>query len=263
VGIEELEFHIARTRDELEQALRFVYQVYERVGYVEPTAAGIRFGAHNLLPETRTFVATLGAEVVATVTLVFDSPLGLPMDSVYGAELDRLRDAGRKLVEVTMLADRRASGPRTLPVVLKLTKILFDYARERNPSDDLVIAVHPRHEAFYSRLLYFEPLGPLRTYAAVRDNPAVALRLDLRGIEQRCAHDERIRRLYFSATTPGEIFDDALHLTADDARYLSALDPQVLLDAPVPALAYLERLYPGLCAEFEPTVALLPFTVEC
>ena len=211
--LEDLDFHVARTRRELESAYGLVHTSYERAGLVDAHGTGLRFGPHNFLPDTRTFVATLHGDVVATVTLVFDSPLGLPMDAVYGDVLGPLRADGRRLVEVTMLADRRASGRRTLPIVLRLTKILFDYAREQAESDDLVVAVHPRHQAFYERLLYFEAIGERRSYVSVRGNPAVALRLDLIDVAERCRDDARVQRLYFSQPTPAETFADPLRLT--------------------------------------------------
>ena len=246
MGIEELDFHVAHSREELERAFRLVYRTYLRAGYLEAHPSEVRFGPHNFLPATRTFVATLRNEVVATVTLVFDSPLGVPMESIYKAELEALRHAGRRLVEVTMLADRRSIGPRTLPIVLRLTKILFDFARDQNPSDDLVIAVHPHHVAFYKRFLYFEALGPLRSYAGVRGNPAVALRLNIQDVERRCSEDPRVGRLYLRIPTPPETFVDPVVLTSDDVMYFYGLMPEVLLSASLCFRRVLQGLYPPL-----------------
>jgi hypothetical protein len=55
----------------------------------------------------------------ATVSLVFDSPAGLPCDEVHGAELAPLRAQGRRLAEVTRLAiDPAHAGDKTLLVQL-------------------------------------------------------------------------------------------------------------------------------------------------
>jgi hypothetical protein len=48
----------------------------------------------------------------------------------------------------------------------------------RNDGDSYVIAVNPRHRKFYTKIIGFVPLGPMRSYAAVQDAPAEAFLLD-------------------------------------------------------------------------------------
>ncbi len=45
MGVDELNFHVARSRDELERAFRLVYGTYLQAGYVDPDPSGIRFGS--------------------------------------------------------------------------------------------------------------------------------------------------------------------------------------------------------------------------
>jgi hypothetical protein len=149
----------AASRDEFEQAFALVYQNYLRRGYVSPSSSQIRLSKFNIVPETATFVGVLNGQVIATVSLVPDSMLGLPMDDIYADRLRPLRDTGRRLTEVTMLADRRLEINRTLPMLLSLMKLVFDYARTQLMADDICITINPRHEAFYRRYMLFMDLG--------------------------------------------------------------------------------------------------------
>ena len=92
---------------------------------MQPDPAGIRLSIHYALPTTRTFVAVLGSDVIATISLFCDSPLGLPMDDLYEQELRALRRQGRCIGEVGMLADRRRSLSRSVPVFLALMKRVY------------------------------------------------------------------------------------------------------------------------------------------
>ena len=185
-----LEFGPAETFEELKDAYRLVYHSYLGRDYIEPNPAGMRFWVHNLLPETATFVAKLGGAVVSTVSLVVDSPLGLPMDKVYRHELSNLRTDGHRLGEVTMLADRRRRFARAVPVVVALFRLILDYARSL-PLTELCITINPRHEGFYRKVLHFEELGELKRYQSVRDNPALAKYLSLARLDELIVSDSR------------------------------------------------------------------------
>jgi hypothetical protein len=51
--------------------------------------------------------------------------------------------------------------------------------------DELLIAVHPKHVAFYKNYWGFDTIGGQRDYPQVCGNPAVALCLNLHGLEAR------------------------------------------------------------------------------
>jgi len=145
---------IAQTKEELEAAYQLVYDVYAKDRYIKPNAWGLHVTLFHLLPQTKTFVATLGGEMVGTATVVPDSLFGLPLESLFGEEVkplqslgilasrftlqllgyllerknDRLfhelvqgyRAQGRRMAEVTSLVvhkDQR--NPRLLPDLLK------------------------------------------------------------------------------------------------------------------------------------------------
>ncbi|GEM_PF-1841593 len=217
-------FGPARSLEELKQAYGLVHTSYLSRGYIEASQSGLRFGFHNLLPETVTLVAVLRGMVIATVSLVVDSPWGLPMDEIYGEELSPLRKRGERLGEVTMLADRRREFRRTLPMVLALFRLLTDYARKVAGLDQLCITLNPRHSEFYGRLLHFEPLGPEKQYPSVQDNPALAMRFELGALAKLVQEDARYGGMYRRTEGIQRVsFGERHILTGPEGRELAKL----------------------------------------
>ncbi|MFH0724908.1 MAG: hypothetical protein V2B19_00890 [Pseudomonadota bacterium] len=143
----------------------------------------MRLSLFHALPETTTFVGKKDDAVVHTLTLFQDSALGLPMDSVYKAELDGLRVQGRKIAEVGALAAHPDIQYNDQTALMHGNKIMRSYGRNHLGVDDLVIAINPKHRWFYEHVLLFEKIGDLTYYDYVKKAPAVAYRLDLRSIE--------------------------------------------------------------------------------
>ena len=116
---------------------------------------------------------------IGALTVVFDSPVGLPADRLYRPELDALRASGRRVAEVTSLAvaDEAGTGGGT-EVLVKLFNHAYFVARGIRGATDFVITVNPRHVRFYERLMLFSQAGPEREYDKVGGAPAVLMRLD-------------------------------------------------------------------------------------
>jgi hypothetical protein len=178
-----LDVGLATTREALDAASRLVHACYVRRGYVTPSDDGRHVSPYLAMPSTAVFVARAEDAVVATVSLIVDSPLQLPSDELYAAELAAFRAAGRRLAEVSALAvdeDWRGAALGTLRTLVQVVGI---YGRDIAGVDDLCIAVHPRHAPFYERLLRFRRFGDLRAYDAVNGAPALGLRLDLHQLD--------------------------------------------------------------------------------
>ena len=171
--------HVVTTLDDRRAALQLVYQSYIGAGLIEPNASRMRVTPHHLLRTTHTFNAVRDREVIATMTLVADSPYGLPMECIFSENVAQRRTRGISVAEVTCLADLGKQGKCGFSVLVKLMGLVTQFA-VRNEVDELLIAVHPRHAKFYQRFLAFEPMGDERTYPAVRNHPAIPLRMDLR-----------------------------------------------------------------------------------
>ena len=252
-----VQFEIARSVQDLEAAYHLVHDAYVRVELIDPDPSGIRASIFNALPDTATFVAKLRGDVISTLTLVPDSPVGLPMDQVYKPEVDRLRQAGRKLGEVSMLCDRRTVERKTfrdrvLSVFLGLSKVMTQYAMRKVHLSDLLIVVHPHHARFYTRYLPFERFAEDRSYASVKGNPAVPLRVDLSRADDP---DKTVSKRY-EPFVGAKVSEESLahhKLNPEDIRDLFVLKTNALRDAPPEARQYVLSLYglteqtAGLC----------------
>ena len=153
---ENIIYSIARTRNELAQAFALVYKEYEHRGYIpKGYKSNMRMSLYNALPSTVTFVGMQGTKVVATVTLIPDTAMGIPMDKIYHDELAPFRKKGLRIAEVSQLSiDAKLFPPgwfsmfnfEKLMLVFKLFKVVFDYARFEDRLDELCIAVNPKHQ---------------------------------------------------------------------------------------------------------------------
>ncbi len=181
----------ASKRGEFERAFALLAAKYQARGYDEPSGKAFRFTPHHALPGTLTFVAQDGERVVATLSMVPDSPLlRLPMESIYGEEIARLRREGRNLAEVTSLASD-GLGPREfLRVFAALIKLAIQ-THLRRGGDSWVITINPRHRGFYRRAMGFVPIGPRRPHPSVRAHPAEPFLLDAELIAARAPDGHR------------------------------------------------------------------------
>lgn len=169
-----IEVKIASTECEWEQAFQLAAASYQARGYETPGTSRLRFTPYHALPDTLTLVAKHHDEVVATLAIVQDNALlGLPMEGVYAEEIQQLRNEGRKLFEVTTLADAGLGIREFVQTFIRLIQLATQYHTSHG-GDAGVIAVNPRHRSFYTRVMGFVRLGPCRTYAAVQDHPAEA-----------------------------------------------------------------------------------------
>ena len=172
-----LDFGLAADRPTLEQAFRLQHDQYVAHGYMDAHPSGWRLSLHNALSATHVFVARRGGRVVGTMTLIADSPLGLPMDEIYTDELRSLRERRGTLAEVSALAmdpEYQSSG---VPILLRMIRMLVIHAAQT--VSDLCITVNPHHADFYRKAFHFQDIGGLKRYGKVNGAPAVALRLDL------------------------------------------------------------------------------------
>jgi hypothetical protein len=182
---QDLRFKIAETVGEFEGAYRLVHDIYVREGYMDAQPGGMRVTPFSLEPGAITFIGCEHNKVLLTVTLFRDASQGLPMDSIYKAELDMLRSSKRKIVEVGALAVESSAQLKFHSSVMMLFKFVLLYVWRQLLVDDMVVVINPKHQSFYERVLSFRPLGPEKAYGSVRGNPAIALRLDLKWDKKR------------------------------------------------------------------------------
>ena len=181
--VSETHYKIASSLAERTEAYRLVYQNYVRKGLIEPNRYELRVTPYHLLPTTNTFLAIRDGEVLATVTLIGDGELGLPMESIYGREVEAARERGLYVGEVTCLATHELDFQAFLPVFVRLTRLMAQHARAYG-MDQFLIATHPKHARFYQRFMGFHQIGGYKDYPSVQNAPAVACCLDFIKIDR-------------------------------------------------------------------------------
>lgn len=175
--IQTVEYKVADSPTERRDAFRLVYDQYIAAGLMPPNRHRVRVTPFHLLPTTQVFVAYERGGIVATMSLVGDGGLGLPMESIYGDEVMRRRRDGLRISEVSCLADRLPDRHHFLSVFCGLSRVLAQFAR-RQGYHQLLVVCHPRHSAFYRRYLGFELIGSVSHCPHVQNHPAVPLCLD-------------------------------------------------------------------------------------
>lgn len=235
----------AGNRAELDEVYRLVYESYRQREYLPEHPCKMRMTLFNALPEAVTFLGMYQGQVIATVSLIPDSPAGLPMEEIYADKIAELRASGRRMAEVTMLADRRLDIRRTLPLLLELMKLIFDYGRRVLQATDLCITINPRHDEFYRRYLLFEDLGTLRAYPSVQNHPAIARRLNLENVRAKCENHSLLMRVFFENPTPESVFAERYRLGAEDVEYYAERLP-IVSEASARLIAEVRGFYPDL-----------------
>jgi hypothetical protein len=172
-----------------------VHDAYVKAGLALANPCGLRVTPYQLLPTTEILIAAQGGRVICTMSLVRDGRLGLPLEELYAEQVAARRQRGLRLAEVSCFADyqpeRKAWFSRTIAVM----RLAAQCSIARG-LDEVLIAVHPKHTAFYERFLGFEVVGEERTYATVLGHPAVLMSLDLHGLGDR--HPRSYARLFGS-----------------------------------------------------------------
>jgi hypothetical protein len=167
----------ATTDQDLLESLRLVQRRYELRGYLPGGADHADLTLYHVLPGSRTILIKAAERIVATATYVPDSPLGLPSERVFGPEVDEIRSAGRRLVEISGLAiEESVRAHDRAKLAVWLFQTIEDLARSSGNTDDLVITVNPRHVPYYSGRLGFNQVAGPRPFAAVQGADAVLLR---------------------------------------------------------------------------------------
>lgn len=173
-AMRQLKFGLARSRNELTQSFRLVFESYYDAGLVEETPSGIRLTPYHLLPTSEVLVAKLDETVTSTLSMFGDGYLGVPMQTMYPEQIQGLRDQGLRIAEIGCLADRRKSPVRFMDAFIQLGRLLAQVCHVRG-IDALVAVMHPKHARLYQRVMGFRQIGNLSQCPYANDNPAVAL----------------------------------------------------------------------------------------
>jgi len=214
----EIDLCVASTREQREAVFELIYQSYRDAGLCEPDSTELRVTPYQLLPTTDILFAQLREEVVCTLSLVRDGALGLPIEDLYAEQVEERRAEGLRLAEVSCLADCRRDRSRFFELFCDLSRLMVQLA-EKQDVDQLLIVVHPRHAALYTRYMAFKRIGERRDYSTVNGNPAVPLCLDLNEIR---ANHPPCWEKFFGEKIPAE-FLQSKPISFADREYFQSL----------------------------------------
>lgn len=134
--------------------------------------------------------------LMGTVTLGIDSPVGILADEVFKDQIDIYRARGAKVCEISKLAfDPTVRSKLALG---SLFHILYIYAHHMYGCTDAFIEINPRHRRYYEHMLGF------RTQTEVRQNPRVDAPAYLLWLNLGHMNDEIIRLGGSSETATNE-----------------------------------------------------------
>jgi len=216
---------------EFDGAFRRLYQSYRQRGMALPHHKQMRLTRYHLLPTTRVFVARNGRQIIGTLSLVEDGPVGIPMRLIFDDAVDDLTRDTTRIAEATCLAVHEGV-PQGLDVVHRLMGLAAQAAHRRGVAR-IVIAVHPRHAPFYVRSAGFRVFANTRPYPTVGGLPAVALQLNVATLHE---DNPAVYRRYFGMEFSPIALSGSM-VPAYTLRRLTALWHSLHVESPEPTAA--------------------------
>ncbi|VAX35407.1 hypothetical protein MNBD_UNCLBAC01-831 [hydrothermal vent metagenome] len=248
-----IDYRVARTRQELELAYELVYKEYFKKGYINEDSFKLRLSIHNILPQATTFIAKVENSVVATATVIPNSPLGLPIDDMYTEEISLFRKHNKKFCEVIMLASNTELfrdgtsmmlNAKKMFFIFFLFKRIFDYAKNYLKLDYIFISVTPKHGLTYD-YLHFTDIGPVKSYASINGTSGVGKCLKISSAEKDIQKEKSgLHKMFFSKKTDPEKFENKTILSLQDIKDIFIDKTNILPQATEEQLNYIKQCYP-------------------
>lgn len=195
-----LTFELARTRDDIEAAFKLLHDAYVEQGFIDPQPSGMRLIVQHALPTTSILVAKLNDKVIGTISVMRDTPLGLPMEKVF--DISNLKLQGKRVAELSCLAIhpdfRRKMGGN---IFFPLTLFAATYSMNSFGTDYLVWNLYPHHADFYNAIFGSTHLnGDKKICKDYLGAPAAGIQVDLSNVEifakKKYAHKDVKRNLH-------------------------------------------------------------------
>jgi hypothetical protein len=181
---------LAQGPEEIEAADRLVFQNYVNLYWPDDIEA---FHKNKYLSSSARHVGVAidAGRVIATMSMVADSALGLPSDAFRPEPLRRFRQAKGRLGEMTSFAtDQSVRQPMSL--VMLLFKFFFQYSFYYADVDRVVASCRTRHADFYEKHLGFEKLMPAAPHPYAGNVVCQFVTLDMLAVHERarCRYGE-------------------------------------------------------------------------
>jgi hypothetical protein len=147
---------LAKSKADLEAVFRLQHESYVSRGLMRPDSSGLRCTVFHFLPQTNHVVIKFKGKVVGSVTLIADSPLGIPADKFFTSEIDQSRKKGQKLVELSSFVVDRSFKSASKGLIHLLMKFSFNYVRRFMGATELIVTVHPTQIEMFCANWYFQ-----------------------------------------------------------------------------------------------------------
>jgi hypothetical protein len=174
-----LKSKIAEGQEDLESAFKLFHDCYVSQKRIKPQRTGIYCQFYHFLPGTSTVVVKYRGIVIAAVSLVKDSILGLPADQFYPSELTHLRSTRAHLVEASSIAVTRHFRNKDAVATHLLIKYIYQFCARFLGSSHVIFSTHPERVNFYVDLWRLKKLGPPLQFQSSAESQMQGLVLDL------------------------------------------------------------------------------------
>ncbi len=196
-------FKLAETQNELEQAFAVLHDAYVAESYMDAHHTGMRITKYHGLPMTAVLIAvdTRRDLVVGTISIIRNSPLGLPLDSVIN--LTEMKSQYSQIAEISSLAIHKDYRKDAAEVFWPMMRCLFRYSKDVMKLDAYIIGVHPSRHDLYTGIFGFKKVKSFeaKNYSFVKDNPVAAYVTSIKDQEAW------FLKIYSNATTESNWFD--------------------------------------------------------
>ncbi len=176
IGDQCLRVGIAQTAWQHARAHNLVEYQYRRSGFLPPNGCLPPASHNELVVVAMERMLTLG-----TVTLRMDRGTGLLADGRYQREIDACRATGAQVCEFSRFAVD--ADINVLDIVDPLLRVACRTGRSQDRPTQVFVECHPRHAAFYKRVLGFAVVGQ-ETVCERVSAPAVLLQARLDMLDQ-------------------------------------------------------------------------------
>lgn len=187
-----VQFFLAETSTEFQNARDLVRRVYTGAGYIDAHSTDAELFKYIGQKGTLTMLAYLNGELVGTISVV-SGESKLPMDIIFRDELDSFRTRGAHLGEACQFAVDKVAFDRAndkgpmkateFDVSLGLYAMVFHYGM-RKGLDYFCFAINPKHRRLYESFGAYQ-IGNEKQYPSVNKAPALAYLLDVHELKQK------------------------------------------------------------------------------
>lgn len=167
-----------QTEQELREVWKLTHDEFLRSNYITEQEDGIfRYGDKWDLENDRicnhsvTIICKKDGILVGTISMTFDSELGLPVDTLYVDIINQYRDKNWKLGCVWRLIIRFKEDKECLKLLLSA---IFNVAITNN-LDFCFLEVNPKHVKFYTKLFKMKQCSEIKYQGKLSNSPPSVL----------------------------------------------------------------------------------------